>query len=370
MRFLAAALTAALLLTASPFTVRADAGGDDAPGSWADARDVRPGSYSSTLGGEGDDADWFRVELPAGMGGRVSLFVPEPQTRHALVLLDDEGHYLNGDWSGRGSVTLESFARGALRIGILAGPVRDDGTGNGTGDATPFGWHLDVQTFRAPDFAIEDLRVTNRALRTDLADVPPGHLRTVHVDVANLAGAGQGWLSLHVETPSDGRTTFLGYAYLHLAEGETRSVSIDWDAKGIVGDVTVHAFAWADGDADASNGYAQARHYVVLGGTGEGYTLSPSSEYACAPVPFTTTCAGLSRWEGWTYASAYHAGPAGSLWTDTWTDGHYAGVFANGNATPGGASVYATRDLQHGGGFASVCLANSAGAKCRYSPLP
>lgn len=369
MRSLAAALTAALILAASPFAARADAGVDDAPDHWQSAMDVRAGAFSGDIGAGGDFADWYRVGVPSGMGARVTLHVPTFEARHALVLLDDEGRHLAAAWMGWANVTLEAYPHGAMRVGVLAS-AKENSTSNGTGNETPAQYHLSVQLFQAPDFAVEDLRVTNRALRTDILDVPPGHLRTVHVDVANLGGAGRGWLTVYAETPSDGRLTHVADAHLFLGEGETRALSFDWDAKGIVGDVVVRAWLHAEGDSDWSNGDAEARHYVLVGGTGAGHTLYAPFGGQCLPLLVGYACAGHYAEGGGAYAYAQH----GTFWSN---GGAYAsadgrGAYAGGYAFgPGaGASAGAWKDLLHGGGYASGCAYRADGGLCYGQPLP
>ena len=352
------------LLLAVPLPVLADAGGDDAPQS---AVDVAPGTHNGTIGQAGDRADWFRVEHPAGMGVQVTLTIANVGHYH-LILLSDAGYYVadahvTPAWPQNVStttVTLRGGGGGAVRVGIVDydfAPVAANYT-------------LGLAVVPLPDFAVTDVRVQNVApLHTDLGEVYTGTKRRIEVDVANLGAAnGSAILFLQATTPTDRVTTTIGGAWVPLGPGASTTRTFDWDATGIVGDVTIQASASAPDDADRLNDALLREHYVVVGGTGQGVTLLRPSSYTCAPAIVSSTCFWVGGGSG-AYVGAFHAGPLHAAYLSAGTDGHHAqaGVAAVSYV---GASAFAWRDVQHGGGQVSACASAVVAHRCTSTFLP
>lgn len=363
MRPHALTLGLALLLTFAPLPARADAGGPDAPSGWDQAVPLLPGRHEGSLGGD-DAADWYRVELPAGKGARV-VASSEAEGRGLLHLLGDDGRWLGGaSFGGPGAGRVEGAAAGAVRVGVVA-PWRD-APGNGTEPPAPSNYTLEVTLFDVADHAVRGLRVLARGLQTDVASVPAGTLRTVEVDVENLAARGGGHVVVYAETPSDGRYRHVASAWLELEAGGARTLSFDWDARGLVGDVVVHAYAAARHDPVPENGHQAARHYVLVGGTGEGFGLSGAGR--CAGLPDGSAC-----------AYAWQEGDAVQLGADRWGEGGFtaAGVRADRRGADAwlhhDGAAWASAGVHESlayGGSAWACAQGPLGGACHGAGLP
>lgn len=303
---------AALLLAAFPPGALADPGGGDAPGSVALAVDVAPGEYEGDLGGS-DVADWVRVAHPAGLAVRAVLSIPEGATATLLVARDSgeafDGVQLGAGRPFDGAVTLDG--RGAVRVGAL---LEDPA-------APPVSYRLSLDVVPPADAAVVSLEAESAPrLVTDVASVHDGLLRRIVLDVANLAPDGppaDGHVDVTVTTVSDGVVRWLAFVPLGLAPGASQRHVLEYEGAGQLGDVLVNAWVYSGADRDRSNDAREIAHYVGVGGTGRGYTLT--DRVVCAPVACASTGMDYNALVAW---AALGASPESSVWAGAIVDPH------------------------------------------------
>lgn len=142
------------------------------------------------------------------------------------------------------------------------------------------------------DLAVTDITFESVPVTTDYGDIGyTGWQRKVDVSIANLSGADGGSASLTVEACAvGGGCRTIGSTNVGINANSQTQESFYWDGAGSFGDVEVRATIRPRCyyETDWSNNSRVRRHYVIVGGTGFGYDLTPddgSSEeeyaYAC-----------------------------------------------------------------------------------------
>lgn len=362
MRAITLAILASLLSTSLSAT--ADGTGGDAANGWRSATDVAPGTYQGDIGQGADEEDWYRVAHGAGQGVRATISMPAAGY-YDLWLRTDQGGIRNIEWltpSGGDSVTVSILGAGggAVRVGIVNWwrPI-------------PVNYSITFEVVELPDAAVLDVRVENVPLRTDHGEIATGTQRDVLIDVKNVgASAGRVTALAFAVTPTDGRSTLIGSDVLDLAPGEETTITLPWDATGIVGDVDVVAIAYADVDANDANGMMRVRHYAIVGGTGQGVTLPPGAGTGtCVPAYVLVTCVGAGT-AGGAYAYASHSNLVTSGLVFAGTDGHYADAIAFVGVPYAGAFASASRDVPHGGTHLAACGFTLLVSRCESHWLP
>ncbi|HVL89634.1 MAG TPA: hypothetical protein VM841_05290 [Actinomycetota bacterium] len=129
------------------------------------------------------------------------------------------------------------------------------------------------------DVALTSIRVENVPLRTDAATLPgTGTVRDIVVTIENVGeAAAEGWVDI-VACPKTGPfCQFAGYGFVsRLDPGQSRTVTVRWNAAGGFGDFTIDAYGafmdttWQHYDRNWGNDWLTIEHYVILGGTGFG----------------------------------------------------------------------------------------------------
>lgn len=212
-----------------------------------------------------DVGDWYRMDLPEDHWVKVSIpyvgVFPQLRAGNGTVI------------DAAASPQTELYTR-ALPPGdtVLIGTEDNQGDPNAE-PSVDDAYTFDIETFPAPDAAVEDLRVDPAGIEgapdTGVALVQ----NTVRVDVANH-GPGElveGHLTVYVDHPTDvdeqPRTLYDGP--IEIEPGTTRTVELDWDAIGEVGNATVHAEIDTLFDLDPSDQDIQ-REIAVLAPVEEG----------------------------------------------------------------------------------------------------
>lgn len=269
-----------------------DAGsGQDAANHWQHASPtVEPGTIDAEmLYNFKDVGDWYRMELPEDHWVKVSIPVigVYPQLRAPDGTVIDQ----------RADPQWDRYTR--------ALPPGDEvliGTEDSSGDAGADPWidepyTFEIETIPAPDAAVEEIRIDPVGVE-EAPDTPATGVamsqNTVHVDVANH-GPGdlvEGHLNVYVSHPTDvdseRRTLYKGP--IEIDPGATRTVELEWDATGEVGNATIHAEIDTLFDLDRSNQETSRQTAVLVplaegadafnNGAGESLWMVPARGYA------------------------------------------------------------------------------------------
>lgn len=248
-------LAALLLLSATP--AHAEPGDGDAPEHSSQATDVTATRFTGTVGGFGDDSDWYRVATTPGHAVRV--VVRTATAFLSLTLTDDAGNALVFGSSRAGpngtSAVVVGGAPGAIRFGIF-------------GSAST-AYEVELAHVPAADLAIARFEIEPMPVQPPthhrIDPVTNGLQRRVHVTVEN-----QGTLAttgvLSVQARGYTHDPIATLPLDRMEPGETRTFAFTWTATG-AGDVTFFAtLPQPSVDADLTDNAASRKHFVLVGG--------------------------------------------------------------------------------------------------------
>lgn len=137
--------------------------------------------------------------------------------------------------------------------------------------------NIDAVLAPAPviDLAVTGLSVENVPIQTDYGQAGyTGWVRRVHVEVSNLGEAVPEYASVGASacTTTDGGCRQLGWIDVRVGVGGKAAYTFEWNGFGQVGDATVEASVYAFRDRHPENNSRRVSHYVIVGGTGFGFT--------------------------------------------------------------------------------------------------
>lgn len=233
---------------------------DEAPDSPAEAIDVGEGTLTGSLS-PGDPADWFRVELPAGLGARMRIqsdgaIRSDP---HLRVLTDDMV-LIGGGGPTFNEGVLVAGVGAPIRVGVVLPESRQDQWQN---------WSLAIAFVPTADVRIVAARVEFAGIGGSGAmdiDGVPGFERVLAIDLENRGAlASDAWALL------DDRSFM------------STGAPSDDDTDGVIvpaGGTARIVERWTD--ACASNGAVEFS--VMASGDGNPYDNSGTVGYSC-PIP-------------------------------------------------------------------------------------
>lgn len=238
-----------LALLAAPLTLPLasaadDAGsGADAPDAWDDALDVPHGTILGELERAAEDrSDWYRVELPPGMGIQVTLQILSPSgSANYAARTDTNGWVSQGSaWSGGAfSEVVHSRWSSHLRIQVSA---------SGWG-VSPVAYALTLEPRPLPDVAVTGVEVVAAS------DAHPLH-REILMSVENVgtepAQGVSAWA--YVQHPDSSGPRHLGQVnFGTLQPGDVAVGRFFWDTTGEIGEAEVLAVAWPRYEGNEAN---------------------------------------------------------------------------------------------------------------------
>jgi hypothetical protein len=126
------------------------------------------------------------------------------------------------------------------------------------------------------DPAVAGIKITNVPVGTDEHSTGVGWIRTIRVTVTNGGGEEATGVFLDVMAcPATwGTCADLGSFYVDVPAGGSIQRTLRWNGLypvPMIGDVTVTATAFFDGDPNTGNNSMSVNHYVLVKGTGFGY---------------------------------------------------------------------------------------------------
>lgn len=212
-----------------------DAGsGADAPDAWDRALDVGHGTIFGELERAVEDrSDWYRVELPPGMGIHVTLQILSPSgSANYAARTDANGWVSQGSaWPGGAfSELVHSSWSSHLRIQVAA---------SGWGAST-VAYALTLDPRPLPDVAVTSVEVVAAA------DEHPLH-REVVMTVENVGSEPAQGVSAwaYVQHPDSSGARRLGQVnFGTIQPGDVVTGRFFWDMTGEIGEAEVRAVAW------------------------------------------------------------------------------------------------------------------------------
>jgi len=259
-----------------------DAGtGADAPDNRANALSFNGTDLTGTLDDpNGDSADWYLMTgLPAHQGLSVDL-----QTTGlwgiAITLLDQNGNPFLHDQNGQlisgyytdnfgGAPARYHFdiipSPGAFYLGITRNFWSNQGT-----------YEFNFTTVALADLAVDSITITPVTIQSDLGPLPASVERIVNVTVENHGAAdAPSVVDVWVNPANDpsGSRRHVGTISLTIPAGQSRTVLLEWQTTGELGDMDVHAHASTHWEANLGDNELVTRQFVLVGQLGQGVDL-------------------------------------------------------------------------------------------------